>query len=235
MRAAPLHTSKHILLVDDEPGVRKGLKDRLVAAGYGVSTAANGLTGERMARKGEYDVIILELTLPAKDGLDVCRDLRRDGLSSPVLMLTARDGTPDKIRGLKSGADDYVTKPYESAELLARIEALLRRASRAEMAPAQDVVFGDVRVAVRAGQVFRDGDEVHLAAREFRLLSFLVRHPRIVFSRNELLDSVWGRQATPGTRTVDVHMGWLRQKLEPIPRRPRHFITIYRMGYRFEP
>ncbi len=229
-----LPTPPQILLVDDEPGLRKTLSDRLRAEGYGVTTASTGPAGERMARKGDYDVIILDLMLPSKDGLDICRDLRRDGLSSPVLMLTARDETADKVAGFKSGADDYMTKPFESAELLARVEALLRRARLAD-SHAEEYTFGSVVVRARAGQVLRNGEDVRMAAQEFKLLCFLVRNPGVVFSRDELLDSVWGYQATPETRTVDVHVGWLRQKLEDNPREPRHLITVYGLGYRFEP
>jgi two-component system alkaline phosphatase synthesis response regulator PhoP len=227
--------SPHILLVEDEPGLRKTLSDRLRAHGYDVSLAEDGHAGERLAREGDYDVIILDLMLPVKDGLDVCRDLRRDGHSSPVLMLTARDGLSDKIAGLKIGADDYMTKPFESAELLARVQALLRRARRGEAPEVETVSFGAVQVRLRAAQVLRGGKQVHLAAREFKLLSYLVRNPGVVFSRDELLDAVWGPQATPETRTVDVHMGWLRQKLEERPRQPRHLITVYGLGYRFDP
>ncbi|MCC7125637.1 MAG: response regulator transcription factor [Acidobacteria bacterium] len=227
-------TTPQILIVDDEPGLRKTLSDRLRAEGYGVATAATGPAGERMARKGDYDVIILDLMLPSKDGLDICRDLRRDGLSSPVLMLTARDETADKVAGFKSGADDYMTKPFESAELLARVEALLRRARLADN-HTDEYTFGSVVVRTRAGQVLRNGEDVRMAAQEFKLLCFLVRNPGVVFSRDELLDSVWGYQATPETRTVDVHVGWLRQKLEDNPREPRHLITVYGLGYRFEP
>lgn len=234
MKASAIDSPPQILIVDDEPVLRRTLTDRLRAEGYDVSTASNGIAAERMARSGSYDVIILDLSLPSKDGLAVCRDLRRDGLTSPVLMLTARDATDDKVLGLKSGADDYVTKPFECAELLARVEALLRR-SRTPEPSVEEHVFGDVRVRPRAGQVLRDGSEVRMAAQEFKLLCFFVRHPGVVFSRDELLDAVWGYQATPETRTVDVHVSWLRQKLEPDARHPRHLLTVYGLGYRFEP
>jgi two-component system, OmpR family, alkaline phosphatase synthesis response regulator PhoP len=230
----PTGPAKHILLVDDEPALRKALSDRLRAEGYDVATAATGIAAERMAKAGTYDVIIMDLMLPTKDGLEVCRDLRRTGLASPVLMLTARDELADKIVGLKSGADDYMTKPFDCAELLARIEALLRR-SQARSNEAPEYAFGNVVVRLRGGQVLRDGVEVRMAAQEFKLLRFFVQHPGVVLSRNELLDGVWGYQATPETRTVDVHVGWLRQKLEPEPRKPRHFVTVYGLGYRFEP
>jgi two-component system, OmpR family, alkaline phosphatase synthesis response regulator PhoP len=225
--------TRQILLVDDEPGLRKTLSDRLRAEGYGVETASNGLVGASLARKGVYDLIILDLMLPSKDGLDVCRELRRAGLTTAVLMLTARDETADKVIGLKSGADDYMTKPFECAELLARVEALLRRGRTIEQG-AEEYAFGDVRVRPSGGLVLRAGMPVRLSAQEFRLLCHFVRHPGVVFSRDELLDAVWGYQATPESRTVDVHVSWLRQKLEPDPHNPCFIVTVYGLGYRFE-
>lgn len=225
--------SRQILLIDDEPGLRKTLSDRLRAEGYGVETASNGLVGASMARKGVYDLIILDLMLPSKDGLDVCRELRQAGLTTAVLMLTARDETADKVIGLKSGADDYMTKPFECAELLARIEALLRRGRTIEQG-AEEYSFGDIRVRPSGGLVLRAGMPVRLSAQEFRLLCHFVRHPGVVFSRDELLDTVWGYQATPESRTVDVHVSWLRQKLEPDPHNPCFIVTVYGLGYRFE-
>ena len=226
-------SERRILLVDDEPGLRRTLSDRLRKEGYAVDTAANGESGFELARKGRYDLIILDLNLPLKDGLQVCHDLRREGENAAVLMLTARDSIADKITGLKSGADDYMTKPFESAELLARMEALLRRTRATETA--DEVSFGDVVVRTRAGQVLRAGQPVRLSAQEFKLLVHLARHPGIVQSRDALLNAVWGNQAAPETRTVDVHVSWLRQKLEPDPHNPRHIVTVYGLGYRFEP
>ena len=230
----PDAAERRILLVDDEPGLRRTLSDRLRKEGYGVDTAANGVVAAEMARAGDYDLVILDLGLPLKNGLEVCRELRHEGRSVAVLMLTARDAMADKIAGLKMGADDYMTKPFESAELLARIEALLRRTKPAEAEP-EDYVFGDVRVRPRAGEVLRDGHSVRLSAQEFKLLCHFVRHPDVVFSRDELLDAVWAYQATPETRTVDVHVSWLRQKLEADPHKPVHIVTVYGLGYRFTP
>ena len=224
---------RRILLVDDEAGLRRTLSDRLRKEGYGVDTAANGLIASEMARKGDYDLIILDLNLPAKNGLEVCQDLRREGKNVAVLMLTARDAVADKITGLKLGADDYMTKPFESAELMARIEALLRRTKAADAGP-EEYGFGDVRVRPRAGQVLRGGRPVRLSAQEFKLLCHFVRHPDVVFSRDELLDAVWGYQSTPETRTVDVHVSWLRQKLEQDPHSPAFIVTVYGLGYRFD-
>ena len=223
---------RRILLVDDEPGLRRTLSDRLRKEGYAVETAANGAIALDLARKGHYDLIILDLNLPAKDGLQVCQELRREGQNVAVLMLTARDSIADKITGLKSGADDYMTKPFESAELLARIEALAAAHARATPAPTSS--RSGIVVRPRAGQVLRGGRAVRLSAQEFKLLVHLVRHPGVVLSRDELLDAVWGYQATPETRTVDVHVSWLRQKLEPDPHNPRYIVTVYGLGYRFE-
>ena len=228
----PLVAEARILLVDDEPGLRRTLSDRLRKEGYAVDSAVNGAIALDLARKSHYDIIILDLNLPAKDGLQVCQELRREGQNVAVLMLTARDSMADKITGLKSGADDYMTKPFESAELLARLEALLRRI-RGD-AGGEELAFGDVVVKPRAGQVLRGGRPVRLSAQEFKLLVHLVRHPGLVLSRDELLDAVWGYQATPETRTVDVHVSWLRQKLEPDPHSPRYIVTVYGLGYRFE-
>jgi two-component system alkaline phosphatase synthesis response regulator PhoP len=231
--ARPAPTERRILLVDDEPGLRRTLSDRLRKEGYAVDTAANGEAGFDLARSGHYDLVILDLNLPLKDGLQVCHDLRTEGRNVAVLMLTARDSMTDKITGLKSGADDYMTKPFESAELLARIEALFRRTRLNDAGP-EEIAFGDIVVRPRAGQVLRDGRPVRLSAQEFKLLVHLAKHPGVVLSRDELLDAVWGYQATPESRTVDVHVSWLRQKLEPDPHSPRHIVTVYGLGYRFE-
>ncbi len=223
-----------ILLVDDEPGLRKMLSDRLRAEGYAVETAADGRAGSTLARTGAYDLIILDLNLPLKDGLEICREIRHDGMETAVLMLTARDATTDKVVGLKSGADDYMTKPFESAELMARIEALLRRGRAARAGEPAEYAFGDVVVRPVSGLVLKDGRPVRLSAQELKLLTYLVRHPGVLFSRDQLLDAVWGYQATPETRTVDVHISWLRQKLEPEPHSPRYIVTVFGVGYRFQ-
>jgi DNA-binding response OmpR family regulator len=223
-----------ILLVDDEPGLRKMLSDRLRAEGYAVETAADGRAGATMARSGEFDMIILDLNLPLKDGLEVCRELRSEGVEAGVLMLTARDATSDKVIGLRSGADDYMTKPFERTELLARIEALLRRGRTSRHEPSE-YAFGDVIVRPLSGTVLRAGRPVRLSAQELKLLVYFVRHPGVLYSRDQLLDAVWGYQTMPETRTVDVHVSWLRQKLEPDPHEPRFIVTVFGIGYRFEP
>jgi two-component system, OmpR family, alkaline phosphatase synthesis response regulator PhoP len=234
--AAPtlsIRPTRRILLVDDEPGLRRTVSDRLRAEGYDVDTASNGDVAMTLARRTAYDLIILDLMLPTIDGLTVCQELRGEGLDTFVLMLTARDETADKVLGLKMGADDYLTKPFECAELLARIEALLRR-SRPVAIDRSEHTFGDVRLRARAGQVLRAGKPVRLSAQEFKLLCYFVEHRGVLLSRDQLLDAVWGYQATPETRTVDVHVSWLRQKLEADPHDPRFIVTVFGLGYRFE-
>ena len=226
---------ERILLVEDEPALVMTLTDRLAGDGYVVESTGDGRSALAMA--AGFDLILLDVGLPGKSGFDVCRELRQGGFERPILMLTARDAVVDKVVGLKLGADDYLTKPFDPAELLARIEALLRRSARpASTTVAGDVFrFGDVVIDGRSGEVTRGGTVVELTAMEFRLLKYLVQHPRELLSRQALLDEVWGYDATPTTRTVDVHIAWLRQKIEPNPRNPRHLVTAYGLGYRFDP
>ena len=223
-----------VLVVEDEPGLVLALTDRLGSVGYDVDCATDGESGLERALENSYDVVILDVMLPKKDGFEVCRDLRRKGVSSAILMLTARDRTADKVVGLKIGADDYLTKPFESAELLARIEALLRRVPSAADQVADPYRFGDVEVRIRSAEVLRAGEPVKLSAREFKLLRHFIEHRGDVLSRDELLDAVWGYNFIPSTRTVDVHVAWLRQKLEPDSREPRYIVTVHGLGYRFE-
>jgi len=225
-------TQKRILLVEDEGGLVITLTDRLTREGYAVESAADGESGLARASGEAFDVLLLDLMLPRMSGFDVCRELRRRGIETPVIMLTARGQVVDKVVGLKLGADDYVTKPFEMAELLARIEAQLRRAP-AVPHPAEGYVFGDVRVDFRKAEAIRDGQPIELSAREFQLLRYFVEHRGATLSRDELLNEVWGYNAMPSTRTVDVHVAWLRQKVEPNPRHPQFILTIHGMGYKF--
>jgi two-component system alkaline phosphatase synthesis response regulator PhoP len=225
--------TKRILLVEDEPGLVLTLTDRLVSEGYSVEAASDGQLGLERAVASPFDLILLDVMLPRMNGFDVCRDLRRRGLETPVLMLTARGQTVDKVVGLKLGADDYVTKPFEMAELLARVEALLRRAPAAAPLDPDSYHFGEVRVDFRRAEVERGGEAVELSAREFKLLRYFVEHRGATLSRDELLNGVWGYDAMPLTRTVDVHVAWLRQKLEANPRRPQYIVTIHGLGYKF--
>jgi two-component system alkaline phosphatase synthesis response regulator PhoP len=225
--------SARVLLVEDEPGLQLALSDRLAAEGYRVETAADGDTALRRATGEPFDLIILDVMLPGCDGFDVAREVRRQGVQTPILMLTARGQVVDRVVGLKLGADDYLTKPFETIELLARLEALLRRAPASSNVSLGRYQFGNVAVDVRRTEVTRDGTIVELSAKEFHLLRYFIEHRGATLSRDELLHEVWGYQSTPSTRTVDVHVAWLRQKLEPHPRAPRYILTVHGMGYKF--
>ncbi|MGA2261560.1 MAG: response regulator transcription factor [Acidobacteriota bacterium] len=224
---------QRILLIEDEPGLRLTLSDRLHKEGYKVSAAADGAAGFDQAAGGNYDLIILDLMLPKKSGFDVCRDLRQLGLMTPILMLTARDQIVDKVVGLKIGADDYVTKPFEMIELLARVEALLRRAAKQPAEAPAVYQFGSIRLDFRKTEVTRKGEAVALSAKEFQLLRYFIENRGTTLSREKLLQEVWGYTSTPFTRTVDVHIAWLRQKLEDDPKQPQWIMTVHGLGYRF--
>jgi two-component system alkaline phosphatase synthesis response regulator PhoP len=227
--AAP---GRRLLLVEDEPSLVLTLTDRLVAEGYRVETAGDGDTAFARASSEAFDLVLLDVQLPGRNGFDVCRDLRQRGVPVPILMLTARGQVVDRVVGLKLGADDYLTKPFEMIELLARIEALLRRARPAEAAGPGVYVFGDVRLDVRRAEVTKGGAPVALSALELKLLRYLVEHRGTVIPRDELLDRVWGYDATAQSRTVDVHIASLRQKVEANPARPEHIVTVHRLGYK---
>ncbi|HSD66578.1 MAG TPA: response regulator transcription factor [Vicinamibacteria bacterium] len=222
---------QRILLVEDEPGLRLTLTHRLGDEGYEVETARDGEEGLCRATGRAFDLILLDVMLPGMSGFDVCRELRRSRVATPVLILTARGDVVDRVVGLKLGADDYLTKPFEMAELLARVEARLRR--HPENAVPAVYRFGSVEVDLRATEVRRGGRRVELAAKEFRLLQFFITHRGATLRRDELLDGVWGRDAMPTPRTVDVHVAWLRRKLEEDARRPRFILTVHGFGYRF--
>jgi two-component system, OmpR family, alkaline phosphatase synthesis response regulator PhoP len=181
-----------------------------------------------------FDLIILDVMLPQKNGFDICRDLRGQGIKTPLLMLTARGQVVDRVLGLKLGADDYLVKPFEPIELLARMEALLRRVPASPPIPALDVYqFGEIRVDALRSEVTRNGAPIDLPPREYKLLCYLIRHRGATVSRNQLLDEVWGYDAMVTTRTVDVHVAGLRQKIETDPRHPRYLLTIHGLGYKF--
>jgi two-component system alkaline phosphatase synthesis response regulator PhoP len=225
--------NESILLVEDEPGLVVTLSDRLRGEGYRVETAQDGQAAMDRANQDHFDLVILDVMLPRKSGLDVCRDLRQRGVATPILMLTARGQTVDRVLGLKIGADDYLTKPFEMLELLARVEALLRRASSIPATPATIYEFGSVRVDFRRTEVSRNGQMVPLSAREFQLLRYFIEHCGATLSRKELLKEVWGYAGALSSRTVDVHVAGLRQKLEADPRHPQFIRTVIGMGYKF--
>jgi two-component system alkaline phosphatase synthesis response regulator PhoP len=223
---------KRLLLVEDEAGLVMTLTDRLVREGYAVESSADGESGLERAANESFDLILLDVMLPRLSGFDVMRELRRRGIETPVIMLTARGQIVDKVVGLKLGADDYVTKPFEMIELLARIEAKLRRAP-AVLHAADGYQFGDIRIDFRKAEITKAGDPLDLSAREFQLLRYFIEHRGATLTREELLNEVWGYNSMPSTRTVDVHVAWLRQKIEPNPRHPQYVLTIHGMGYKF--
>ncbi len=221
-----------ILLVEDEESVRVAIRDRLKSEGYVVESAEDGAKALELAGSGHFDAIILDVMLPGMSGFDVCRDLREKGNHTPVLMLTARGQLIDKVLGLKLGADDYLTKPFEMLELTARLEALARR-ERRSFQKTVSYRLGDVEIDFRSAELRRGGKPVDVSSKELDLLRYFIEHRGIVVSRNELLDEVWGYDAMPTTRTVDVHVSWLRQKVEPDPAHPRYIVTVHRRGYKF--
>jgi two-component system, OmpR family, alkaline phosphatase synthesis response regulator PhoP len=226
---------KRILLVEDEKGLVVTLTDRLSNEGYTVTHAGDGARGEQLATDGQFDVILLDVMLPKKSGFDVIRDLRNNGIATPVLMLTARGQVNEKVVGLKLGADDYLTKPFEMIELLARIESLLRRPAYAATTAAAmgSYTFGTFTVDFRTMEVTRKGKPIGLSAREFQLLRFFIEHRGTALSRETILNQVWGYDSMPTTRTIDTHVTWLRQKFEDNPKFPKYILTVYGFGYKF--
>jgi two-component system OmpR family response regulator len=216
--------------VEDEPVLALRLQQTLEAAGFAVDVAYDGEEGWHLGDTETYDAGVLDLGLPKIDGVSVLRRWRESGRTFPVLILTARSRWAEKMAGFQAGADDYMTKPFECSELVARLEALLRRRTPEPV----EYAFGDTVVRPVAGQVLRAGQPVRLSAQELKLLTYFVRHAGVLLSRDQLLDAVWGYQATPETRTVDVHVSWLRQKLEPDPHHPQFIVTVFGLGYRFE-
>jgi two-component system alkaline phosphatase synthesis response regulator PhoP len=225
--------SSRILLVEDEPGLVLTLSDLLAAEGYAVESALDGPTGLARVLKEKFDLVILDVMLPGKNGFDVCRELRRQGKDVAVIMLTAKSQLTDRVVGLKLGADDYLIKPFEPPELLARIEALLRRVKKENLGPVASFRFGDVEIDFESGDVRKGGMPVGLAGKEIELLRYLIDHRGNVVSREELLEGVWEYQPGVSSRTIDVHVAWLRQKLEDQPQAPRHIHTVRGVGYRF--
>jgi two-component system alkaline phosphatase synthesis response regulator PhoP len=224
---------RRILLVEDEESLVLTLTDRLVSEGFVVESVTDGDSAVERGVRAAFDLILLDVALPGKNGFDVCRDLRQRGIQTPILMLTARGQVIDRVLGLKLGADDYLTKPFDMMELLARIEALFRR-SRASSSPSTDAyLFGNVRIDFRRAEAFRNEQPVELSGLELKLLRYFVEHRGSLLSRDELLEKVWGYGVMPTTRTVDVHVASLRQKLESNPARPEHIVTVHGMGYKF--
>jgi two-component system alkaline phosphatase synthesis response regulator PhoP len=225
--------SSRILLVEDEPGLRLTVSDLLISEGYQVDTAVDGPAGlEKGAARG-FDLIVLDVMLPGKNGFDVCQELRQQGIDTAILMLTAKTQVMDRVVGLKLGADDYLAKPFDPAELLARVEALLRRVAKKGRVPVARFEFGGVEADFESGQVRKDGALVTVAAKELQLLRYLIDRRGTVVTREDLLQHVWEYQAEVSSRTIDVHIAWLRQKLEDNPQNPKFIQTVRGVGYRF--
>ncbi len=221
-----------ILIVEDEPAMVAGLRDNFEFEGYEVISAGDGVAGLEQALSNDPDLVVLDVMMPRMSGLDVCKQLKAKRPALPIIMLTARGQEIDKVVGLELGADDYVTKPFSIRELMARVKAVLRRAST--QTGAMDVYrFSDVEVNIRSNEVQRGGAPIDLSAKEFALLSYFISHPAETLSRDRLLDAVWGYENYPNTRTVDTHIVHLRQKLEPNPEEPRFILTVHGSGYKF--
>jgi two-component system alkaline phosphatase synthesis response regulator PhoP len=235
--------NSRILLIEDEPGLVLTLSDLLQAEGYTVDHASEGIAGLSKATGEPFDLIILDVMLPGKNGFDICREIRSGGSDVAILMLTAKTQIIDRVVGLKLGADDYLTKPFDPSELLARVEALLRRARKENLRPVLRYQFGAVlryqfgavQLDFEKAEALKNGVPVSLAGKEMQLLRYLIDHRGKVLSRDELLQEVWEYQSDVSTRTVDVHIAWLRQKLEANPQSPKHILTVRGSGYRFSP
>jgi len=228
--------NKTLLIIEDEPGLVTTLRDRFENEFYDVTTVEDGLAGYKTAREKPFDLIILDLMLPNMDGLEVCKKLRSDGVNTPILMLTAKGQLLDKVLGLKLGADDYLPKPFEFEELLARVEAILRRTSHSGQSDNGDHTFqaGPLKLSVESGEAYINGRSIELSVKEFKLLEYMIQNKGKVVSREQLLNKVWGYDALPSTRTVDTHIAWIRQKIEPNPKYPKFLLTVHGRGYKLE-
>src|SRR5215475_9152841 len=226
---------KRTLLIEDENGLLVSLTDLLTDEGHQVEIAQDGEMGFQRAVNEPFNLIILDIKLPRKNGFDICRDLRKKGIDAPILMLTARGQVVDRVLGLKLGADDYLVKPFEQIELVARMEALLRRVpSTATAVLSPDIYrFGPFLIDFRSGEIERNGSPIFLTALEFKLLRYFIEHRAVILSRNQLLDEVWGYDAMTSTRTVDMSISGLRQKIEMNPKFPEYLLTVHGFGYKF--
>jgi DNA-binding response OmpR family regulator len=224
---------KRVLIIEDDPAIRTGLKEALTTEGYSVSEADTGTKGFEIASKGNFDLIVLDLILPGKDGIEICKDLRSDGVKTPIIMVTSRKEEIDKILGLEIGADDYVTKPFSLRELLARVKALIRR-STYEPGDIEEVAFANLKIDFKKQEMFKGENSVKLSATEYRILHYFIDHEGEVVSRDKFLDEVWGYDTYPTTRTVDNYILSLRKKIEDDPADPKHLLTVYKVGYKFQ-
>lgn len=228
-------TAASILLIEDSADVQLILADLLRSGGYDVVVSGSGEDGLQATSQRQFDLLILDVMLPGMDGFATCRSIRQNGFDGAVLMLTARTHVDDRVDGLHSGADDYLIKPFDPKELLARVSALLRRLGKSPLTPVLKYQFGDVAVDFERREVTRAGLPVNLAAKELLLLRHLIDHRGSPVSRDRLLARIWQDQPFIGARTVDVHVAWLRQKLEANPQSPRYIVTVRGEGYSFQP
>ena len=221
-----------ILVVEDEPAIALGLEDDLRMEGYDVEIVADGPAAARRARETPFDLILLDVMLPGKDGFEVCRELRRAGMRTPILMLTAKTQEAEKVLGFELGADDYVTKPFGTRELRARIKALLRRSANG--VETESYRFGDVEVDFERGELRRQGKSIEMTPLEFKLMAVFIRSRGRVLSRERLMEGAWGADTFASDRVVDNHIANLRRKIEPDPANPRYIRNLRGLGYRFD-
>jgi DNA-binding response OmpR family regulator len=224
---------KKILIIEDDPAIRTGLNETFTAEGYSVIEADTGTKGFEIASKDNFDLIILDLILPGKDGIEICKDLRSDGVKTPIIMVTSRKEEIDKILGLEIGADDYVTKPFSIRELIARVKALIRR-STYEPGDIEQVAFANLKIDFKKQEMFKGLNSVKLSSTEYRILHYFIDHEGQVISRDKFLDEVWGYDSYPTTRTVDNYILSLRKKIEDDPANPKHLLTVHKVGYKFQ-
>ena len=224
-----------LLIIEDEPGLVTTLRDRFENEFYKVTTVEDGQKGYDTAIAQSFDLIILDLMLPNMDGLEICKKLRSENIDTPILMLTAKGQLLDKVLGLKLGADDYLPKPFEFEELLARVEAILRRAQRLDRKLDHPLhSAGPFRLSEQTGEIFMNGEALELSVKEFKLLEYMINNKGKVLSREQLLNKVWGYDSLPSTRTVDTHIAWIRQKVEPNPKYPKYLLTVHGRGYKLQ-
>jgi len=223
---------KKILIIEDDPATIAGLSETLIEEHFDVSTAMSGEMGYEKAKEGGFDLIILDLMLPDKGGVDICKDLRKDGVNTPILMLTGKKEEVDKVIGLEMGADDYVTKPFSLREVVARVKALLRRPQ--EIRPEiEEYSFSDIEIDFKKQDAKKGSKPIEFSVMEFKVMKYFIQREGEVIDRNQLLDEVWGIQNYPSTRTVDNFILNLRKKIEDDHHNPKHLLTVHRAGYKF--
>ena len=225
---------KKLLIVEDDEAILEGLTASLADEDYEISTATEGAGGFRMASAGNFDLIILDIMLPGKSGLDICRELRQNGNTAPIVMLTSKKEEIDKVVGFETGADDYITKPFSIIELKVRLRALMRRFQRLETLPVDNnYTFGNTRLELKKHEAFKDNKPLGLTAKEFQILKYFIEREGEAVSRDMLLDDIWGYDNFPTTRTVDNYILSLRKKIEENPSKPEHLLTVHTYGYKF--